>query len=71
MNPNNSLQFSGDSGIQRVRDMNQQMANRVPMSANAQSFTGSPMDRIMYENFATQKGAPYAAATSKSSTYQN
>lgn len=67
-NPQGSYQgFSSDSGIERVRRLNQ--AIKTPMSAGRFSFTGNPQDRAMYENFATQKGSQYSAATSGSSTY--
>jgi hypothetical protein len=60
--------FASDSGIERVRTMNQNV--RSPMSAGKFSFTGNPQDRAMYEAFATQKGAQYSKATSGSSTYE-
>lgn len=77
VNPNAGAQWNpnapassvrSDSGIERVRSMNTNISR--PMPAGALSFTGNPVDRQMYGNFAVQPGSAIAASTLGSSTYQ-
>jgi len=65
-NPNSTFAgFPGDKGITGANDPR----FKRPMPAGKFSFTGNPVDRQMYENFATPPGSAYASTTSGSSTY--